>query len=107
LVEKYTFRNHLRKCAVLREILGEPQATRLDEIRSEFKIQMPDLFDYSRQDRSFRFAEVKGPGDVLRPIQKASHEAIRHRLGARVELIVVRQANPSPTAPCGGVETMM
>jgi hypothetical protein len=85
LVEKYSFANHRRKRAVLATLLDDAQRQILVEIRDEFKIQLPDLLVFQPDRSRFWFAEVKGPGDVLRPVQKATHEKIRQRLGVDVE----------------------
>jgi hypothetical protein len=46
--------------------------------------------DYSR----FWFAEIKGQIDKLHEAQKLSHEAIRARMGVKVELIRVVAEQP-------------
>ncbi len=98
LLEKYLYSNHLRKTAIIAEVLTVRQIAVLQEILSEFKVQPPDLFVFTPSRPRFWFAEVKGPGDRLRPLQKASHRAIRQRLNAPVELINVRpSAHPAQT----------
>ena len=57
-------------------------------------MQPPDLLVYTPDYSRFWFAEVKGPGDKLGDAQKFSHEAIRVRLGVRVELIRIAAELP-------------
>ena len=71
--------------------MNDSQQRILGEIKAQFEIQLPDLLVYTPDGSRFWFAEVKGPGDSLRLIQKASHQAIRKRLGVPVEVITVRQ----------------
>jgi hypothetical protein len=99
LVEKYTFANHPRKRALLSRILDGDQRRILDDIHREFRIQLPDLLVYAPDYSAFHFAEVKGPGDTLRPIQSRTHEAIRRRLGVPVEMINVRLHTPLARPP--------
>ena len=90
LVEKYVFSNHPRKRALLDELLPGNQRGVLDQIRSEFGVQPPDLLLYTPDRSRIWFGEVKGPGDKVRDAQRRSHGAIAQRLGMRVEMITVR-----------------
>jgi hypothetical protein len=96
LVEKYLFGSHLRKQALVRELLTEDQRAVLDSIRAEFRAQPPDILVFTPDRRQFWFAEVKGPGDRVRDVQRRSHTAIRERLGVPVELVTVRCFNTKP-----------
>ncbi len=101
LVEKYdTYENHRRgsisrshrrKVSEYERVASEADRTVLHEIGKEFGVQLPDLFVISPDDRSYGFAEVKGPGDrtFKRPNQRGSRFAIRKRLGVSVEVIEV------------------
>ena len=94
LHEKYTgaYRvTHQSKYARLQSIMGKDTVDELDAIlRRLGGVSCPDLFlfmpDYSR----LWFAEVKGPGDALRPGQEESHQAIMRDLGLDVELVWVK-----------------
>src|SRR6266516_3384946 len=89
LVEKYGFSNHSRKQALLEEWLTATQRASLDAIRSEFRVQPPDLLLFSPDRSRLWFAEVKSPGDRIRDAQRRSHAAIERRLSIPVELITV------------------
>jgi hypothetical protein len=95
LVEKYLFANHSRKVALLEKILNPAQLTALREIHKRLGIQPPDLLVFLPDFSRFWFAEVKGPGDRIRPAQRESHEAIRRELGVPVQQIAVRRQTPS------------
>jgi len=90
LIEKYVFKTHPRKQDVLKRLLTPSQAATLDEIRRTLHVQPPDLLVYAPDHSAFRFAEVKGPGDHIRDVQRQSHQAIQQRLGVAVEVITVR-----------------
>lgn len=106
LVEKYdTYENHRlnqqrkrhrRKVAQFERVVSEDQREVLHEICASYRVQPPDLFVISADGGSFSFAEVKGPGDntLNRRDQRESRDAIRDRLGVRVEVIKVRLAPP-------------
>lgn len=89
LIEKYLFGRHPRKHKVIAETLNPDQLQILKAIHDEFGVQPPDLFVFSPNRSRFWFAEVKGPGDKLRETQKASHAAIREKLGVPVEVMRV------------------
>lgn len=90
LVEKYGYKTHPRKQDVLSQLFAPQQRAVLDEIRSRFRVMLPDLLVYKPDHSEFRFAEVKGPGDHVREIQRQSHQAIEERLRVPVEIVVVR-----------------
>lgn len=87
LVEKYVFRSHPRKRLVVEGLLTGKLRAALADIRAEFHVQPPDLLVFTPERSRFWFAEVKGPGDRIRAVQRRSHEAIERRLGVPVELV--------------------
>ncbi|MGH8543122.1 MAG: VRR-NUC domain-containing protein [Gammaproteobacteria bacterium] len=94
LVEKYVYKKHPRKIELFKKVIPPDDRAVLAEIQAEFEVQLPDLLVFSADHTSYGFAEVKGPGDRLRPKQTRSHEALRERLGVAVEIIDVRIADP-------------
>jgi hypothetical protein len=92
LVEKYMFSTHPRKQVVLANLLTEIQRATLGEIQSAVGVQLPDLLVFNRDGSRFWFAEVKGPGDQVREVQRRSHAEIIRRLRVPVELIKVTVA---------------
>ncbi len=92
LVEKYVYGTHPRQQDILARLLTERQRQVLDEIRLGLGVQPPDLLLYSPDYSTFRFAEVKGPHDRLRDVQRRSHQAIQRRLRVPVEVVSVRLA---------------
>ena len=89
LVEKYTFGTHPLKRARLDTLLTEQQSGALHEIRKSIGVQPPDLLLYDAGSL-IGFAEVKGPGDLLREKQLESHRMIRRRLRVPVEIVNVK-----------------
>lgn len=92
LVEKYAYANHARKRTLVGQMFTDKQRASLDKIRTEFGVQPPDLLVFMPDASRFWFAEVKGPGDRLRNVQRRSHVAIERRLGVPVELVTVRMS---------------
>jgi hypothetical protein len=90
LVEKYCYRNHARKVQVLDEFLSAEHCAFLRNFRAMFGVQPPDLFVYLPGTERFWFAEVKGPGDRLSPLQRRSHGALMEMSGAAVQIFHVR-----------------
>jgi hypothetical protein len=90
LLEKYGYGNHERKVAVLQQLMGLRDRQFIQGMAKELQAQPPDLLVYRPDYSEYWFAEVKGPGDRLKPKQRESHDRIRSKLGARVETILVR-----------------
>ena len=100
LVEKYMNSAHPRKRDLIEAMLTDSQRAALGEIQAEWGVQLPDLLVFSPDRSSFWFAEVKGPGDRLRDVQRRSHAEIVRRLSVTVELItvtVVQNTSPNQT----------
>ena len=99
LIEKYRYRNHPRKAALIGKILSSKELQVLDDVSSDCATQAPDLLVYSPDSRDFWFAEAKGPRDRLSEEQQASHAAIRRRLKVRVAVfnVAVREPVSQPT----------
>lgn len=92
LVEKYLFTGHARKTSLLNRLLSDSQLTILHDIHTLLRSQPPDLLVFTPDLTRFWFAEIKGPGDKIRPRQLQSHAAIQKRLRVPVELITVLAA---------------
>ena len=75
-------------------VIDFSQREALGEIRTEFHVQLPDLLVYAPDRSRFWFAEVKGPGDRLRDVQKRSHARIVERLGVPVDVVRVIESAP-------------
>lgn len=78
LVEKYQFKNHKKKQAILKD-LAQPDIIKFMEYHPEFgNTQCPDLLVYKPDKSEWFFCEVKGPNDRLRDEQVAFfHELAR------------------------------
>lgn len=88
LVEKYQFGNHPRKVEVVRR-LGAKARRALDAIpvAAKRRIQGPDLLMFAPDYSSFFFCEVKGPGDSLKPAQRAMIERVESATKQEVRLM--------------------
>lgn len=95
LVEKYGYKRHERKSRRLAGILGPEGAAFVQALRPQHGVQPPDLFVYIPGTPRFWFAEVKGPGDTLRPRQRASHILLMERFGVDIELITLCKVAPT------------
>ena len=91
LIEKYGYANHAHKVEQLDKILGTDGAAFVRSLRSRHNVQPPDLFVYVPGTSRLWFAEVKGPRDSVMPKQADSHSLLADHLGARVELISIRE----------------
>jgi hypothetical protein len=83
LVEKYQFKNHLRK----QEILGELFS---DEIIAKIRrggVQNPDLLCYRPDFKDCFFCEVKGLRDRIRSAQKERFRELERLTGKEIYLI--------------------
>ncbi len=88
LVEKYAYANHPRKQAIFHELFDVAWAS---EIEDYDRWQLPDLLLY-RPDRSeFRFCEVKGRHDRLRPEQARYFEEVRRVTGRPIYVVEYRE----------------
>lgn len=95
LVEKYEFRNHARKLAIVERLLP---ADVLDVVRDQAgygSAQAPDLLLYSGDLSDFFFCEVKGPRDSLSPAQRSKFTELARRTNNPVRLLAVRWAAAS------------
>jgi hypothetical protein len=90
LVEKYVYQNHPAKVARMVTLLSGPERKTLEEIRTAYAVQPPDLLVFVPNTRRYWIAEVKGPGDRLSDKLNRSHDAIVRELGVPVEIIEVR-----------------
>lgn len=91
LMEKYIFKSHERKVARCRKVLTEHEWGVLNSLWYDDHVQPPDLFVVGRDGTADPFAEVKGPGDVIRERQEASHRRIINELNTSIEVFEVRQ----------------
>ncbi|PYT62347.1 MAG: hypothetical protein DMG35_07795 [Acidobacteria bacterium] len=82
LVEKYMYGVHIRKCAVVSDILGECALELLREWQEQYHCQPPDLLVY-KGNKCF-FVEVKRGRDFLRDSQKAYFKKIESVFGCPV-----------------------
>jgi hypothetical protein len=80
LVEQYEFASHERKQAVLERLVPMEVRRLLVDARLK-RVQCPDLFLYREDDHEWRFCEVKGPGDSLRPRQEEFFRELAGRFG--------------------------
>ncbi len=80
LVEKYEFRKHKRKEAILRKLVSTNVLNLIDNSAT----QCPDLFVCARDMSDWFFCEVKGPGDRLRPVQKEYFEELSKLSGKSI-----------------------
>ena len=90
LVEKYAFEAHPAKVARMRRLLDEQDRDRLDALCAEHQCQPPDLLLYTAKNQLAGFAEVKGPGDRLKPKQASLIRAIERRFAVPVDFIRVK-----------------
>jgi hypothetical protein len=90
LMEKYIFKSHERKVARCLEILTEDEWRFLNSLWYDDHVQPPDLLVIGKDNASFSFAEVKGPGDSISEAQEASHHRIANTLGKTIEVFEVR-----------------
>jgi hypothetical protein len=92
LIEKYTYRNHKQKRAVLDSILRPQERDYLIRFRRNRGFQPPDLFVYSPHRQTWSFAEVKSPNDRDDARQRHQFEEfaqLAKRLNTSVELVSV------------------
>ena len=67
LIEKYEFKNHARKQAILKELVPPNVLKAIGERTAERKAQCPDLLCYAPDMSDWFFCEVKGPSDTVKP----------------------------------------
>jgi hypothetical protein len=87
LLSKYAFSNHPRKAEIIDRILA---ASARALLRRAMVGQPPDMFVFHPRSSQFWFAEVKGPGDRLRPTQPKNHERLAERFHVDVQVVTVR-----------------
>src|SRR5438445_13463448 len=85
LVEKYMYRIHRRKCAVVSDIFGERGLKLLRKRRERYHCQPPDLLVY--KGNKYFFVEVKRGRDFLRDRQKAYFKNIESVFGCPVVIV--------------------
>ncbi len=91
LVQKYVFDDaHPRKAEALRAILDLDECKRLRALCDRNGCQPPDLLLFDARMKLAGFAEVKGPGDRLKPAQKRLLPALERGFGVPVQVIHVR-----------------
>lgn len=89
LLAKYANAAHPRKVAAIDRMFSPEVADFLRSMVKDLKVQSPDLLAYMLGGGRFWFAEVKGPGDTLKPRQLNSHQLIGQRLGVDVDIVNV------------------
>jgi len=98
LVEKYLFEGaHPRKRRIVRGLFTEPEIEFLKSLPN----QPPDLLVYSKKAKRYWFAEVKGPTDRIRPVQRSTQEAIKVKLGVDTDIIHARRVTSGRTRVSG------
>jgi len=91
LVQKYLFDDaHPRKAEALRAILTLDERKRLRSLCNHNGCQPPDLLLFDARNRLAGFAEVKGPGDRLKPSQKRLLPDLELSFGVPAQVIHVR-----------------
>ena len=83
LVEKYQFKNHLRKQKILPKLFS-------DEIVAKIcrgGVQNPDLLCYRPDFKDYFFCEVKGLRDQIRSVQKKRFRELKRLSGKEIYLI--------------------
>ena len=91
LVQKYLFDDaHPRKAEALRAVLTLEQRNRLRSLCNRNGCQPPDLLLFDARNRLAGFAEVKGPGDRLKPSQKRLLPDLELSFGVPAQVIHVR-----------------
>jgi hypothetical protein len=98
LIGKYLFQNHRQKVARLASVLSVRELEILRKVCAECAVQPPDLFAFIPKTGRYWFAEVKGPGDRLKPKQVKSHAELARELGVPIEIISVKIRQGQPVA---------
>lgn len=83
LVEKYEYKRHKRKQAVLRRLIPREQR----RIIGRQGAQCPDLLVYKPDFSDFFFCEVKGRRDRIRRVQMRFFENLKAETGRPVKMV--------------------
>ena len=67
LIEKYEFKNHARKQAILKDLVPRSVLEVVNKRTPERKAQCPDLLCFAPDMSDWFFCEVKGPTDTVKP----------------------------------------
>jgi hypothetical protein len=93
--EKYAFRSHKRKWAIVSRMLSSEV---LDLLEASVRtVQAPDLFVYTPDEKDWFFCEVKGPKDKLRVEQLAYFDQLSKLTERDVEVIHFTKGRQPPT----------
>lgn len=93
LVEKYQFKRHKRKQAILREFLTPEELDLVTNHKEAFgNFQNPDLFVYAKDRSDWFFCEVKGPKDRLREAQIKYFNALRMVCEKDIRIVYFKEA---------------
>jgi len=93
LVEKYEFKNHARKHAIMSQLVSAEVFDLIQDHAAYQRTQCPDLLAYAPDMSDWFFCEVKGPRDRLQAIQKEFFEALARASGKKIRLIRFREAS--------------